>query len=96
MGVRADVCHKAFFYLFTTINIFVVENMNRCYHAAEVAWQRECTDLNRTSGSGLAGMERRDRGERGEAGGPRLGPSTLVEPCHDPIDIDRGGNSHVL
>ena len=61
-----------------------------------VLGQRECTDLNRTSGSGLAGMERRDRGERGEAGGPRLGPWALVEPCHDPIHIDRRGGRYVL
>jgi len=41
-------------------------------------------------------MERRDRGKRGEAGGPRLGPWALVEPCHDPIHIDRRGSRDVL
>ena len=41
-------------------------------------------------------MERRDRGERGEAGRPRLGPRALVEPRHDPIHIDRRGGRDVL
>ena len=70
--------------------------MDRGRHTAWGAGQREGTDLNRTSGRGLAGLERRDRGERGEAGGPRLGPWALVQPRRDPIDIDRGGNSDVL
>ena len=41
-------------------------------------------------------MERRDRGERGEAGGSRLGPWALVEPRHNAVDIDRGGDRDVL
>jgi hypothetical protein len=87
---------RPFFYQSTTVYIFVVDNIDRCCHATWVAGQRECTDLHRTSGSGRAGMERRDRGERGEAGGPRLGPWTLVEPCYDPIHIDRCGGRDVL
>jgi hypothetical protein len=70
--------------------------MNRGSHAAWGAGLRECTDLDRTSGSGLTGMERRDRCERGEARGPRLGPWALLQPGDKPIDIDRGGGGHVL
>src|SRR6516225_9827965 len=85
-----------FFCQFTTVIIFVVENMDRYCHAVWVAEQRECTDLNRTSSSCLAGMERRGRGERGEAGGPCLGPWALVEPRDDPIHIDCRGGRDVL
>jgi hypothetical protein len=70
--------------------------MARGCHAVWVTGQRECTNLNRTSGSGLAGLEHRDRGERGEAGGPRLGPWAFVEPRYDPIDIDCRSGRDVL
>jgi len=42
------------------------------------------------SGYGAGGSE------RGEAGGPCLGPWALVEPGHDPVHIDGGGDGHVL
>jgi hypothetical protein len=81
---------------FDTIIIFVVENRDTCCHAAGIAVQRGRADLSRMSGRGLAGMERRDRGERGETRGPCLGPRALGKPGHDPIHIDRCGGRDVL
>ena len=58
--------------------------------------RRDIEDRGRTSGSDLAGLEHGDRREGGETGGARLRPWALIEPRHNPIDIDGGRDRDVL
>ena len=50
----------------------------------------------RTSGGGLAWMAYGRRGQGGKARDPRRGSWALVEPCHNPVHIDGGGDRDVL
>src|SRR5215831_15821830 len=48
------------------------------------------------SGGGLASLVRVGRRQSGKAGEPCQGPWALVEPRHNTVDIDRGGDGDVL
>ena len=52
--------------------------------------------LRGTSGGCLTGMQRVHWREGGETGGARLRPWALIEPRHNPIDIDGGRDRDVL
>ena len=67
----------------------------RC-QTAWVAVRRGSANRSRTSGRCLAGLQRGDGREGGETGGARLRSRSLIEPRHNPIDIDRGGDGDVL
>ena len=67
----------------------------RC-HAAWIAVRRGSAHRSRTSGRCLVGEKRGDGREGGETGGARLRSWALIEPRHNPIDIDRGGDGDVL
>ena len=67
----------------------------RC-HAAWIAVQRGSAHRSRTSGRCLGGRNRGNGREGGETGGARLRSWALIEPRHNPIDIDRGGDGDVL
>src|SRR5919198_5370528 len=81
---------------FATENIYVVYNMCKRCHAAWVAVRRGSANRSRTSGRCLVGLKRGDWREGGETGGARLCSWSLIEPRHNPIDIDRGGDGDVL
>ena len=53
-------------------------------------------NLSRTSGGYLAWMVRVRRRQSGKARNPCHGPGALVEPRDNAVDIDRGGDRHVL
>src|SRR5215471_12806798 len=67
----------------------------RC-HAAWIAVRRGSANRSHPSGRCLVGLKRGDWREGGETGGARLRSWALIEPCHNPIDIDRGGDGDVL
>src|SRR6267143_3533207 len=62
----------------------------RC--AAWGAVWRGGEDLRRISGGCLAWMAYGRRGQGGKASDPRRGSGALVEPCDNPVHMDRGGD----
>src|SRR5215470_17151282 len=76
--------------------ISVVENMCKRCQTAWVAVRRGRENLSRISGGCLASMVRVGRRQSGKAGEPCQGPWALVEPRHNAVDINRGGDGDVL
>src|SRR4029077_16666580 len=70
--------------------------MSKWCTSAWVAVWRRSENLSRTSGGCLAWIIRVRRRKRGKAGDPCHGPWALVEPCHNPVHIDSGGDRDVL
>ena len=70
--------------------------MRKRHCAAWVTVWRGSEDLRRTSSGCLAWMAYGRRGQGGKPRDPRRGSWALVEPCHNPVHIDRRGDGHVL